>query len=67
MAGMDRASMVRPLAHGESTVSFDVALQEARKLADRSTGVMTSGHVDTALQAITPFFQNGRHWTDRGM
>ena len=51
--GTDKASTVRALVRGESAVSFETALQEARTGNNGTVNPITAEHVETALRAVT--------------
>jgi hypothetical protein len=51
--GTDRASTVRVLVRGESTVAFETALQDARTVEKGQTSPISVEHVNQALHAVT--------------
>jgi hypothetical protein len=51
--GTDRAYTVRALVHGESTVAFEIALQDGRTAEEGQTSQISAESVNQALNAVT--------------
>jgi hypothetical protein len=53
IGGTDRASTVRALVRGESTVAFEKALQDARTAEDSQTNPISVENVNFFLSPVT--------------
>src|SRR6056300_750098 len=71
--GTDRVAVLQALIRGESRVTFDVALEEARGGAQGAQETILDNHITTALNAVaTTIFlhralQSKKHWMKQGV